>query len=283
MPRILLVANHVRSSPLEVYHLKYITLLTDFGLRDGYTGVMKGVIYKITPDAQLADISHTIRPQNILEGSLVWSRSYAFFPDGTIHVGVVDPGVGTARRPIAARIGRYFFVCPDNGLLTPILEQAEQAGEGIEIVHLDQPRYWLAQVSNVFHGRDIFSPVAAHLARGVPLSDLGTPIQDVARVHLPQPERVEGGWRGEVISIDTFGNLSTNLTRKQGEGMRDLAVQIAGRTIEGLARTFGERPPGEIVALIDSDDNLAISVVQGSAEREIGVQIGDSVLVTGSL
>lgn len=263
--------------------MKYITLLTDFGLRDGYTGVMKGVIYKITPDVQIVDISHIIRPQNILEGSLVWSRSYAYFPNGAIHVGVVDPGVGTARRPIAARIGRYFFVCPDNGLLTPILEQAEQAGEEIEIVHLDQPRYWLPQVSNVFHGRDLFAPVAAHLARGALLSDLGTPIGDVARVHLPQPEKIEGGWRGEVVSIDTFGNLSTNLTRKHVEGLRNLQVQIAGRTIKGLVRTFGERPPGEIVALIDSDENLAISVVQGSAERVIGAQTGDSVLATGSL
>jgi len=117
---------------------------------------MKGVIYRITPDAKIADISHAIRPQDVREGSLVWFRSIPFFPPGTIHVGVVDPGVGTNRRPIAARLGEHYFVCPDNGLITPLLEQAEQAGEPVEIVHLDQPRFWLPEVSNVFHGRDIF-------------------------------------------------------------------------------------------------------------------------------
>lgn len=261
--------------------MKCITLLTDFGLRDGYTGVMKGVIYKIAPDAQIADISHTIRPQNVLEGSLVWSRSYAYFPDGTVHVAVIDPGVGTDRRPIAARIGRYFFICPDNGLLTPILDTAEQAGEPVEIVHLDKPRYWLAQVSNVFHGRDIFSPAAAHLASGVPLSELGTPINDLVRIQQPQPEKTGSGWRGMVDSIDTFGNLSTNLTRQHVEPIQNIQVQVAGRTIKGLARTFGDRPAGELIALIDSDENLAISVTQGSAEQEIGAQIGDRVEVTG--
>jgi S-adenosylmethionine hydrolase len=240
---------------------------------------MKGVIYRILPDVQIADISHTIHPQNILEGSLVWSRSYEYFPEDTVHVAVVDPGVGTHRRPIAARIGQYYFVCPDNGLITPILEKAEQAGEKVQVVHLDRPRYWLAQVSNVFHGRDVFSPVAAHLASGIPLSELGTPIQDLERLHLPQPEKLENGWRGEVISVDTFGNLSTNLTRQQIEGLNQIEVKVAGHTIQGLARTFGEHQPGELIALIDSDDNLAISVVQGSAAQEIGAETGTSVVL----
>ena len=259
--------------------MKFITLLTDFGLRDGYTGVMKGVIYRIAPNVQIADISHTIRPQNVIEGSLVWNRSYAYFPEGTVHVAVVDPGVGTRRRPIAARLGRYYFVCPDNGLITPILEQAEKTGEPVEIVHLDQPRFWLPQVSNVFHGRDIFAPAAAHLSNGVPLSEMGSPVSDPVRAHPPQPEKLKNGWRGEVVTIDTFGNLSTNLTREQVEPLKSIRVRVAGKEIKGLVKTFGERPPGELVALIDSDNNLAVSIVQGNAAGEIGAQVGAPVEV----
>lgn len=260
--------------------MKLITLMTDFGLRDGYDGVMKGVIYRIAPDAQIVDISHLISPQNILEGSLVWSRSYAFFPEGTVHVGVIDPGVGTQRRPIAAQVGKSFYVCPDNGLLTPIFEQAEQSGEPVQVVHLDQPRFWLGEVSNVFHGRDIFSPVAAHLANGVPLTEVGTPITDPVRKPVPQPERLKDGWRGQVISVDHFGNLSTNISQEMLNGLRDLQFRIAGLTITGLSKTFGERAVGEPVALIDSDGSLAIAIVNGDAAREFNVKPGDSVDVS---
>lgn len=259
--------------------MKFISLLTDFGLRDGYAGIMHGVIYGIAPDAQIADISHTIRPQNILEGSLTWNRSYRYFPAGTVHVAVVDPGVGTARRPIAARLGDYFFVCPDNGLLTPMLEDAEKAGDPIEIVHLDQPRYWLPQVSNVFHGRDIFSPCAAHIANGVPLSEIGTPISDPIRQSLPQPGKIENGWRCQIISVDHFGNLSTNLNQQQVARLQNPQVRIAGKTIHGLSKSFGSRDPGELVAFIDSDDTLAIAVVNGDAARELGINLGEPVEV----
>lgn len=259
--------------------MKIITLLTDFGTRDGYTGVMRGVIYGIAPDAQIADITHTIRPQNILEGALVWNRSYPFFPEGTVHVAVVDPGVGTQRRPIAARIGNHFFVCPDNGLLTPMLKEAENNHQLVEVVHLDQPRFWLPQVSNVFHGRDIFSPAAAHLANGVRLVELGTPVSDPVRIEIPRSERISGGWRGQVLSVDHFGNLRTNLVRSQVEGLTDLRVRIAGQEIRGLSETFGEHPQGTLIALIDSDDDLAVSIVGGSAARELGAEIGSQVEV----
>ena len=260
--------------------MKLITLMTDFGLRDGYDGVMKGVIYRIAPDAKIVDISHLISPQNILEGSLVWSRSCAFFPEGTVHVGVVDPGVGTPRRPLAAQIGKFFYVCPDNGLLTPMLEQAEQSGETVQVVYLDQPRFWLSNISHVFHGRDIFSPVAAHLANGVPLTEVGTPITDPIRSPIPKPEQMEGGLRGQVISIDHFGNLSTNITQEMVTGRRDLQFRVAGRTIEGLSKTFGERASGEMVAFIDSDGNLAIAIVNGDAARALNVKSGDGVEVS---
>jgi S-adenosylmethionine hydrolase len=263
--------------------LKFITLLTDFGLRDGYAGIMKGVIYRIAPDAKIADLSHTVAPQNILEGALVWSRSYAFFPEGTIHVAVVDPGVGTQRRPIAARLGRFFFVCPDNGLITPILEEAEKAGEPVEFVHLNQPQYWLPQVSNVFHGRDIFSPVAAHLASGVPLLELGASITDPTRLYLPRPERMANGWKAEIITIDHFGNLNTNLNYQDLQSLnidlQNLRVLIAGREIHGLVKTFGDRGRGELIALIDSDNSLALAIVNGNAAHELGVNFGDPVEV----
>ncbi len=263
--------------------MSFISLLTDFGLRDGYAGIMKGVIYRIAPGAKIVDLSHTIAPQNIIEGALVWNRSYAFFPEETVHVAVVDPGVGTQRRPIAARLGRFFFVCPDNGLITPILEEAERAGEPIEFVHLDQPKFWLPQVSNVFHGRDIFAPVAAHLASGVPLRELGTRITDPTRLHLPQPKRTANGWEAEIITVDHFGNLNTNLNfqdlQSANADLKDLQLSIAGRTIHGLVKTFGDRGRGELIALIDSDNSVAIAIVNGNAARELGVGFGAPVEV----
>ncbi len=259
--------------------MKLITLLTDFGLQDGYTGVMHGVIYRITPQAVVVDLTHLIPPQDVHEGSLAWSRAYAYFPEGTVHVAVVDPGVGTRRRPIAARIGKYFFVCPDNGLLTPILVDAEKSGDPIEIVHLDQPRFWLPQVSQVFHGRDIFSPAAAHLAGGVPLDELGSRINDPLRLPDRQPMPQGNGWQAEVISVDHFGNLTTNLEPHHLAGMPAIRVSIAGREIDGLVSTFGARPAGELVALFDSDDRLAICIVNGSAARELNAAVGTPVRI----
>src|SRR4030042_2951302 len=138
-----------------------ITLLTDFGIRDGYPGVMKGVIWKIAPDVQIADISHSIKPQNIQQGAIALARTASFFPAGTIHVAVVDPGVGTGRRPIGLHLGEHYFVGPDNGIFTLVLEHAESKQDFVAVVHLNQSNYWLPQISHVFHGRDIFAPVAA--------------------------------------------------------------------------------------------------------------------------
>lgn len=260
--------------------LKVITLLTDFGLRDGYPAVMKGVIYQIAPDVRIVDVSHFVRPQNIIEGGLILDRTYPFFPAGTIHVVVVDPGVGTKRRPIAAHLGDQFYVCPDNGLLTLPLEAAERSGAPVEIVHLNQPRFWLKNVSNVFHGRDIFSPAAAHLANGVALQEMGDLISDPLRVHPPQPVPIGNGWRGEITAIDHFGNLSTNFPASLVAGLGDgLGVAIGGQVISGLVKTFGERNIGDLVAFIDSDDMLAIAVVNGSAAQRLDPKIGDPVEV----
>ncbi|MGB2909095.1 MAG: SAM-dependent chlorinase/fluorinase [Anaerolineales bacterium] len=159
-----------------------ITLLTDFGLKDGNVGVMKGVIWGITPDVHIADLSHHISPQNVHEAALVLRRAAPYFPDGTVHVVVVDPGVGTERRPIAAQLGNHYFIGPDNGVVTMLLEHIEAEGFPISFIHLNKPQHWLPEVSSVFHGRDIFAPAAAHLAAGVTLTELGDPIDDPIRL-----------------------------------------------------------------------------------------------------
>jgi S-adenosylmethionine hydrolase len=257
-----------------------ITLLTDFGLRDGYPGVMKGVIWKIAPHVQIADISHAIHPQNIFQGALALARTAPFFPPGTIHVAVIDPGVGTDRRPIALHLGEHYFIGPDNGLFTFVLEQAESRGDGIQVVHLNKNTYWLPEVSRVFHGRDIFAPVAAHLARGITLDQLGTPIHDPIRLEIPHPEPIQGaGWRGQVIEIDTFGNLSTNISRSLLAPLGEVQVRIADRRIDGLVGTFGDRPPGTFIALYGTAHDLIISIVNGNAAHALNVSIGDIVEV----
>jgi S-adenosylmethionine hydrolase len=259
--------------------LSIITLLTDFGLKDGNVGVMKGVIWKIDPEIQIADLSHLIQPQNILEGTLILARSAPFFPAGTVHLAIVDPGVGTARRPMAARLGDQFYVLPDNGLITLLLERAEAVGDTCEFVYLDQRQYWLPRVSHVFHGRDIFAPCAAHLASGVLLQDLGSPLHNPVRLKFPALELTAEGLWGEIVHVDYFGNLSTSVRREHLGEARSVRVRLGGVEINGLVHTFGDRPPGELVALFGSTDSLIISVVNGSAAERLGVKVGDPVEV----
>jgi S-adenosylmethionine hydrolase len=254
--------------------LKIISLLTDFGLRDGYVGIMKGVIWQIVPEIQIADISHNISPQNILEGAIAWGRTVPYFPDGSVHIGVIDPGVGTQRRPIAARLGSHYFVLPDNGLISIMLDSAEKKDQPIEFVHLDNTKYWLPEISNVFHGRDIFSPVGAHLAKGIQLKELGSPIDDPVLLEIPHPHSSPRCVRGEVISIDNFGNLASNIMQSDLDGLGAVAVHIAGFEIDGLVNTFGERPPGELIALYGTRSDLLISVVNGNAAQQLKVNVG---------
>lgn len=254
-----------------------ITLMTDFGLKDGNVGVMKGVINSLSPSTQIIDISHLISPQNIAEAALILTRSAPYFACGTIHVVVIDPGVGTKRRPMAARIGNQFYVGPDNGILSMWLEQVELTNQDVSFYQLDQPQYWLPIISHVFHGRDIFAPVAAHLANGLSLEQLGTPFHDPVRLSLPHPERTTAGWRGQVIHVDHFGNLSTNIRREELETARLLEVQIGETTVVEVVKTFGDRKPGTLVALLGSTGNLIISVVNGSAAEHTGAQVGDTV------
>jgi S-adenosylmethionine hydrolase len=257
--------------------------MTDFGIKDGNVGVMKGVIWNIAPEARISDLSHMIAPQNVREAALILSRSAPYFPENSIHVVVVDPGVGTARRPMAARIGSQYYVGPDNGTITLLLERAQKEGWPVECVHLTNPVYWLPTLSYVFHGRDIFAPVAAHLAAGIPLQELGVPFDDPVRLELPQPVKTASGWTGEIIHIDHFGNIASNIrTETLGAALKNkdhIKVQIAGIVINGMVNTFGERAVGEVIALMGSTGNLIVSVVNGSAASRLNAKVGDSLEV----
>ncbi len=259
--------------------MSVISITTDFGSDDFEVGVLKGVIWKIAPQVKIADLSHEISPQSVLEGALLLGRCTPFFPEGSIHVVVVDPGVGTNRRVIAARCGAQYFVGPDNGLATLMLERAEQNGEPVKIICADQPKYWLPEISNVFHGRDIFSPLAAHIANGVPISQIGTPLDNPVRLDIPRPQWVGSSLKGQVMNIDHFGNLSTNLTSEHLTGMGDLIVEIKDASIRGLSQTFGEQGFGSLVALINSEGFLEIAKVNGNAARHLNATINDLVEV----
>jgi len=257
------------------FGMTVLSLMTDFGLKDGNVGVMKGVIWGIAPGAQISDLSHLITPQNVAEAALILFRAAPYFPAGTVHLVVVDPGVGTPRRAMAAQIGGQFYVGPDNGTITLWLQKTPAA----RFVALDKPEYWLKEVSHVFHGRDIFAPAAAHLAEGTPLEALGTPFSDPVLLNLPQPQPTANGLRGEVIHIDHFGNLTSNI-RAEDLGARlqtpkKLRARLNGVEITGLVNTFGEHPTGELVALMGSTGNLLACVVNGSAAARLKANVGD--------
>jgi S-adenosylmethionine hydrolase len=256
-----------------------ISILTDFGLKDGNVGVMKGVIWGIAPTALISDLSHDISPQNILEAAFVLRRAAPYFPKGTIHLVIVDPGVGTERRGIAGEIGAYRFVGPDNGVITRLVDFALEKGWSRRFVHLDRPEYWLPEVSHVFHGRDIFAPVAAHLAGGAPLEAVGTPIEDPVLLSLPEPIKTQDGILGEVIYIDHFGSLVTNLRSSDLQADQIVSVEIRGLKVEGIVNTFGDRDPGSLIALFSSTGDLIVSVVNGSASLLVDGEVGDKVKV----
>jgi S-adenosyl-L-methionine hydrolase (adenosine-forming) len=256
-----------------------ISLTTDFGQLNGFVGVMKGVIWGIAPEAKIADITHDIPPQDVRLGAYALWRAVPFFPPGSVHIAVVDPGVGTHRRPIGLRIGEQYFIVPDNGLITPILEDGENADQPIEVVHLNNPDYWLPEVSNTFHGRDIFAPTGAHLARGVSLNVLGDPITDPVRLPFSRPKKTDQGWEAHITIIDVFGNLTTDLPASAISDAKAVTFELRGHVIDGLVRSYGHRETGELIALVDSENYIEISVVNGNAAETIGVQIGDTVEV----
>jgi hypothetical protein len=260
---------------------RIITLMTDFGW-NAAQAAMKGVILSIFPDVLFVDVSHTVAPQNIADGARTFAYSSPRFPADTIHICVVDPGVGTRRRPIAARLGSQIYVGPDNGLITLVHNLARQAGQPIEIYHTDKPEYWLPNVSATFHGRDIFAPVAAHLAKGVPLDSIGTRVTDPVLIPFPQPQRTPAGLQGEIIHRDQFGNIWTNIREGDLEGLNGFTVHVRDTEIKSFVRTFGERAAGDLIAYINSEGGLGIAVVNGNATKRLGAENGDKIELRSS-
>ncbi len=248
-----------------------VSVVTDFGVKDPYVGVMKGVILGINPLAIPVDVTHDVAPQAVLEGAFVIRASWEYFPPGTIHLAVVDPGVGTERAPMAMAAGGHFFVGPDNGLFTPILEKHPDA----EVRRITEPAYRLPRVSATFHGRDVFAPAAAWLSRGVPVSEFGPRLEEPIRLPFSQPESIPQGLGGRVVYVDRFGNLVTNIPADRiPDGSAQVA--IAGRYLE-VHRTYGEVPAGGLLALVGSFGFLEVSVNGGSAASVLEVGLGEPV------
>ncbi|MDE3089590.1 MAG: SAM-dependent chlorinase/fluorinase [Chloroflexota bacterium] len=260
---------------------RIITLTTDFGLSDGFVGTMKGVILDINPDATIVDITHDIAPQQIEQGAFLFANAARYFPPNTIHVVVVDPGVGSARRPIAVQMGETIFVAPDNGVLSRAIANYQLP---IRAVCLNRPAYWLPRVANTFHGRDIFAPTAAHLSLGVPLEALGDPIGDWVRLPSARAAiRSDGAIVGSVIHIDHFGNVVTNIEAEMLSALdrARVVVRIGEHAVRGVMPAYSAVAVGDLLALIGSNGNLEVAVRDGSAARTLSARIGDEVTVTG--
>jgi S-adenosylmethionine hydrolase len=257
--------------------MKNIALLTDFGYQDEYVGVMKGVILGVSPDARIIDLCHSIKPQSIQQAALLLQRSYQFFPKETIFCCVVDPEVGTSRKPLAIRAGDWLFVGPDNGLFSLVIADAKASGTLLDLIVLDQSKYWLDKIGRSFHGRDIFAPVSAHLANGVTLPLLGSSTIDYKELDLPNPQQVENGWEGTILHIDHFGNCSTNLTSEILKTVTNSRLIINDHQIDRLTQTFGEANPGESIMMLDSSDHLSICIVNGNAQETFNLKLGDCV------
>jgi S-adenosyl-L-methionine hydrolase (adenosine-forming) len=262
----------------------FITFLTDFGLEDDFVGTCHGVIKRIAPDAQLIDITHGIRPGRILQGALALANALPYMPAG-VHLAIVDPGVGSSRRPLALRDAEgRLYVGPDNGLLLPA---ADRFGGVVEAHELANPAYALESVSRTFHGRDLFSPAAAHLALGVPLGELGPPIDQDALVRLDMPAPEIGGSRirATVLAVDRFGNIALNLTRDHLDeasivpGMRVELAARGNRYYAVAARTFADATAGELILYEDSYRNVAVAVTRGSAASLLGVEEGSEIVI----
>jgi hypothetical protein len=257
-----------------------ITLTTDFGLSDHFVGAMKGVILDISPDARIVDINHAVQPFDVLDGALAISQAYSYYPSGTIHVVIVDPGVGTARRPILVSGERHLFVAPDNGVLSLVYDREER----LTVRHVTAEHYFLPNRSNTFHGRDIFAPIAAHLAKGVHPQSFGDEVTDFVRFAAPRPKPAdERTLRGVVLKVDRFGNLITNVTQKDmpmlfGDAPPAFKIAVGGKgEIARVYTSYAEGTPGEVFGILGSMGFLEIAANRGSASQLLGVGKGSEV------
>ena len=258
-----------------------ITLTTDFGLNDHFVGAMKGVMLETAPDSQIVDISHAVQPFDILDGALTISQAYNYFPAGTVHVVIVDPGVGTARRPIVLTGDRHLFVAPDNGVLSLIYDREER----LSVRHVTAEHYFLQPRSNTFHGRDIFAPVAAYLAKGVNPERFGDEISDYVRFAAPRPKPVdERTLRGVVLKVDRFGNLITNITPPDIPGLFEptppaFKIAIGKGQVNRICLNYAEGSPAEAFGILGSMGFLEIATNRGSAYQLLGAGKGSEVNV----
>ena len=258
-----------------------ITLTTDFGSNDHFVGAMKGVILDIVPDAQIVDICHAVQAFDVLDGALTVSQAYSYFPNRTVHVVVVDPGVGTARRPIVASCDKYHFVAPDNGVLSLVYAREPR----MHVRHITSEHYFLQPVSNTFHARDIFSPVAAYLAKEVDSLKFGDEIEDYVRFSAPKPKAVDGNrLRGVVLKVDRFGNLITNITPQDapmifGADPKAFKIVAGSREITEIHNAYAEAAPGEVFGILGSMGFLEIAANRGAAAQLTGAGKGSDVSI----
>lgn len=257
-----------------------ITLTTDYGTNDHLVGVMKGVILRINPDAQIVDITHQVAPFDLLEGALAIANAYVYFPPRSIHVVVVDPGVGTERRPLLVSGQNQYFLAPDNGVLSGVYEKEQN----VVVRHLTSEHYFAQPVSRTFHGRDVFAPVAAWLSKSWQPASMGEEISDYKKFAMPKPKEADGLKKGVVLKVDNFGNLITNFraedlspeTLEKGE----LSLQVGGHPITRLVPTFANGNAGEAIAFIGSSGYLEIGVNRGNAAKTLGIGRGTPVMLT---
>jgi S-adenosylmethionine hydrolase len=254
-----------------------ITLTTDYGTNDHLVGTLKGVILKINPDVTIVDITHDVTPYDLLDGALAIASSYSYFPPRTIHVVVVDPGVGTDRRPLLVSGETQYFVAPDNGLLSLVYEREEN----VLVRHANVEHYYLHPVSNTFHGRDVFAPVAAWLSKGSQAAAMGDEITDYKKFAMPKPKPVDGGVKGVVLRVDSFGNIITNF---RAEDLPAAAIEagtvqfmLGTHPVNKLVDTFAKGNAGEAFAYIGSNGFIEVGINRGSAARSLGIGRGTQV------
>jgi S-adenosylmethionine hydrolase len=254
-----------------------VTLTTDFGTDSPYVAAMKGVILCINPRARIVDLSHDVPPQDVRHVSFFLAEALPYFPPGTLHVVVVDPGVGSARAILYVGLAGQRLLVPDNGCWT-LLAEGHHA-QPLRVVRVSEPRFWRPQVSPTFHGRDIFAPVAGYLSLGINPAELGPALTDWVRLPWPAPARKPDGIRGEVIFVDHFGNLISNICATNLGARPDARVRVGPAPVPRRVRTYADAAPGELVALSSSNGLLEVAVVRGSAARLLGAAVGSPVLV----
>jgi S-adenosylmethionine hydrolase len=252
-----------------------ITLTTDFGTKDGYVGAVKGVIKRINPYAEIVDITHEIEPFDVFGTAFTLNNFYRFFPQNTIHLVVVDPEVGSRRQALLIKTPNFLFVGPDNGVFSLVLQDEEID----EIISISNRKYLLTETSHTFHARDIFAPVAAYLSLGVDIREFGAPALECSRIFIPQTETSQKGIVGEIIHIDNFGNLITNIEAKSVQKRKIKSIEIKHKRINQIARSYSDIPQGKIGAVIGSSGFLEIAANQGNAADCLKTEISTQVKV----